>query len=55
MLATGASPWYRAPHNREARGADSLDVGSLDNANTHGAHVLVKPHGIQYDPERVWE
>ena len=24
MLATGASPWYHAPHNTEARRADSF-------------------------------
>ena len=24
MVATGASPWYHAPHNKEARRADSF-------------------------------
>ena len=50
MLATGASPWYHAPHNKEARRADSVGGESLSKGNTHGAYVLVKHHGIQYDP-----
>ncbi len=55
MVATGASPWYHAPHNREACMADSLDGESLSKGNTHGAHVLVNRHGIQLDLEHVWE